>query len=372
MRIIHCILGKANPERMNGVNRVVNELATKQQQANKNVEVWGISKNIEHNYPERTFSTRLYKEAVLQFIVPRKLKKDILQLDASETIFHLHGGFIPLYPALVRTLRKKSIRYIITPHGAYNKLALNKNPFIKKIYTQLFEKTILRHAHYIHCLGKSETDIIKTFIAPEKIKVIPYGFEQPVNSDLETHQKNKSLVFGYCGRIDIHTKGLDLLMQGFANFLTQSKADAYLNIIGGGTELPRLTALASALGVADKVIFSGAKYGKEKFTLLQEMDVFFHPSRNEGLPTAVLEASMLGIPCVLSEETNMGEYIRKSGCGIMLERNDANTIQNTMALFHQQKQINALHKTHTEKIKKLAEFFNWKTIIPQFEKLYLG
>ena len=55
MEIIHIILGKANPERMNGVNKVVHEMASNQTQRGYEVMVWGITTNPVHDYPERGF-----------------------------------------------------------------------------------------------------------------------------------------------------------------------------------------------------------------------------------------------------------------------------------------------------------------------------
>jgi len=43
MRVIHVVLGKANPDRMNGVNQVVHHLATEQVERGDEVEVWGIT-----------------------------------------------------------------------------------------------------------------------------------------------------------------------------------------------------------------------------------------------------------------------------------------------------------------------------------------
>ena len=61
MEIIHIVLGKANPDRLNGVNKVVYNMASEQVKAGKKVSVWGITKDIQHNYPERIFNTTLFK-----------------------------------------------------------------------------------------------------------------------------------------------------------------------------------------------------------------------------------------------------------------------------------------------------------------------
>ena len=48
MKIIHAVLGKANPDRMNGVNKVAHQLAKTQQGMGHEVTVWGIASSLEH------------------------------------------------------------------------------------------------------------------------------------------------------------------------------------------------------------------------------------------------------------------------------------------------------------------------------------
>ena len=62
MEIIHLILGKANPQRMNGVNKVVYQLATEQTNAGKTVIVYGIAADTNINYPDRNFTTKKNKK----------------------------------------------------------------------------------------------------------------------------------------------------------------------------------------------------------------------------------------------------------------------------------------------------------------------
>ena len=51
MEIIHLVLGKANPLRMNGVNKVVHELAEQQCASGLKASVWGITAQPVHDYP---------------------------------------------------------------------------------------------------------------------------------------------------------------------------------------------------------------------------------------------------------------------------------------------------------------------------------
>ena len=59
-KIIHITLGKVNPNRPNGVNRVVNSLITTQIEQGEDSCLWGITFIPTHNYEKRTFETKLF------------------------------------------------------------------------------------------------------------------------------------------------------------------------------------------------------------------------------------------------------------------------------------------------------------------------
>ena len=87
MEIIHIILGKANPNRTNGVNKVVNSLATYQTKKGIKISVWGITKNPIHDYPERNYETILFKETSKIFL-PKGIKEEIQNMDKNTSLLH--------------------------------------------------------------------------------------------------------------------------------------------------------------------------------------------------------------------------------------------------------------------------------------------
>ena len=101
-KIIHVVLGKANPNRMNGVNKVVNRLATTQVELGHDVEVWGITKDTTHNYPERNYETILFQDQQFKFLLDAQLKKAIENLNKETVTFHLHGGYLLQFFSLSR------------------------------------------------------------------------------------------------------------------------------------------------------------------------------------------------------------------------------------------------------------------------------
>lgn len=69
-------------------------------------------------------------------------------------------------------------------------------------------------------------------------------------------------------------------------------------IAGEGEYRENLTALAQALGIADRVHILG--YRSDVHELYKSSDIFCFPSLREGLPVALMEAMASGLPCVAS------------------------------------------------------------------------
>jgi len=248
MEIIHLILGKGNPERMNGVNKVVNELATRRALADKKVEVWGITATPVHDYPERAYVTRLFKTQRNPFHTGSALKEAILG-EKGNAIFHLHGGFIPAMYSATMWMKKNKIQFVFTPHGSYNTIAMQKSRFSKKLYFDFFERTMLKAAKKIHVLGKSEVDGLQSIYANDKTALIPYGFDLPIN--FQSPGNTNEFIIGYCGRLDIYTKGLKELLEGF-NFFHSERPGSKLWIIGDGPEKEKLIQIANGLNLFNK------------------------------------------------------------------------------------------------------------------------
>jgi hypothetical protein len=117
MEIIHFVLGKANPDRMNGVNKVANSLCTAQTNLGNDVTVWGITADPTSGYPERIYKTKLFKTHPLRFVLDPKVQEAIDELKGRQVVFHIHGGFIPEFYTLSKMLTKAKIPYLITGHG---------------------------------------------------------------------------------------------------------------------------------------------------------------------------------------------------------------------------------------------------------------
>ncbi|MGY6743734.1 MAG: glycosyltransferase family 4 protein [Cecembia sp.] len=364
MEIIHILLGKANPDRLNGVNKVVFHLATEQVKAGKNIQVWGITRHPNHDYPERIFITKLFNKEINPFSINRHLVKNIKE--NPHAVYHLHGGWIPLFSSLARLFDKLKIKYILTPHGAYNEVAIKKSSIRKSIYFHLFEKTLLKNVHKVHAIGTSEVAGLSGIYPQAKSFLLPYGFD--FNEKDTDSKKEASFTIGFVGRLDTYTKGLDLLTEAF--FLFQQKhPESRLWIIGEGEGESFLKAFMDKKNISNIVLW-GKKFGHEKEQIMEKFHVFAHPSRNEGLPTAVLEAASMGIPTVVTEATNVSGYVSDFGAGIGIANEDVHQLYGAFQVLynHYQNDLISSYRNGTKRM--LNEIFSWPQLVQRYDELY--
>jgi glycosyltransferase involved in cell wall biosynthesis len=267
MEIIHIVLGKANPNRMNGVNKVVYQMAVKQAEMQTKVSVWGITADLSTNFEERNFETRLFLKSKNPFKINTELKKALLS-KKENTIFHIHGGWIPVFSSIEKLLHKNNLPFVFTPHGAYNIIAMKRSFWSKRLYFYLYEKSLLKNATKIHCIGKSETVGLRTLYKNNKTVLTPYGFENTTALSIE-NSKNENVVFGFIGRLDIYTKGLDTLIIAFKR-ITKTHPKAQLWIVGSSNEKDRLNKMIIKNNLKKNVTLFGGKFGIEKENLLKQ------------------------------------------------------------------------------------------------------
>lgn len=365
MDIIHIVLGKANPDRMNGVNKVVYQLASRQATSGRKVQVWGIANDLDHNYGDRPFDTRIFKKQKNPFSISTELKQAIAA--SKNTYFHLHGGWIPAFWSVAKTLKKYHKTSVLTPHGAYNTIAMQNSGWIKRVYFQLFEKRVLSIVTKIHCIGASEKQGLQAIYPNDKQHILPYGFDMPDTDDFVKKQGDAFIV-GFVGRVDIHTKGLDILVEAFAKFSKQKKAELW--IVGDSDEMPILKSMIGDKNIAHKVKLHGSKFGYGKDYIISQMDVFTHPSRNEGLPTAVLEAASFGVPSIVTEATNVGMYLERHNAGRCVPNESVDDLLYAFEEIYAAWQNNEMNTYIDGTQKMLNTEFSWENLVGRYDELY--
>lgn len=225
-------------------------------------------------------------------------------------IFHEVNNFE--YIALYKKLIKEKIPYIIIPHGEISKEALKKKWLKKKIAYFLFFNKFIKNALAVQNLSKGEYD--KTFIAKNKF-ISPNGIAIP--AECKSVRQGEGMRLLYIGRLDWVHKGLDRMINALGVIRDFAlKNHITLDIYGPDVmgrkaviqEFTQKNELSDIVKIYDPV------FGDAKREEIFNHDVFIQTSRFEGQPLSVLEAMAYGMPCILTQGTNLIEEALSQEC----------------------------------------------------------
>jgi len=156
-------------------------------------------------------------------------------------------------------------------------------------------------------------DLVRLRVAPrERFAVIPIGLDLgallclPAEPDADTRAlldiADDDVVLAFVGRL-VRIKRVDVLLRALALALPDAPALRLL-IVGDGELRDELEALATALGIADRVVFLGFRFDLER--IASGTDVAVLSSDNEGTPVALIEAGAAARPSIATDVGGRG------------------------------------------------------------------
>lgn len=169
----------------------------------------------------------------------------------------------------------------------------------------------------VFCISSATAEIFRRRGLGEKVEVLynpvdVEAFAGAARSDevrRELGAGPADLLVGTVGRLHPRKDVATFLRAGA--LAARSRPDVRLAVIGSA-EAPEevryareLRALAASLGIADRVVWAGAR--RDMPRVLKALDVFVLCSRNEGFGRVVAEAMVAGTPVVASNEGAMPE-----------------------------------------------------------------
>ncbi len=122
----------------------------------------------------------------------------------------------------------------------------------------------------------------------------------------------KDVLFGHIGRLN-QQKNHSFLLDVFKDILSKTP-NAKLMLVGKGELEEEIKEKAKALGIDERILFTGVRTDIPK--LLSAMDCFVFPSFYEGMPNTIIEAQSTGLPCIIADTitreaniTDLVEYL---------------------------------------------------------------
>ena len=296
------------------------------------MDVWQL-----HEWPPDAYADqrRVLEEAgVIQVPVRSSRRLGVAAATLAEErridVVHLHGAFNPSNTAISRTLRRP---YVFSPHSGYNPVSLRRSRGRKTVYRILFERSMLERAASLVALTEAELADVRAFGATRPCEVIPNGVEPPADDpDAEAFRRAlglppDALLAVFVGRLDVHRKGLDVLVDGV------SEAPGWhLALVGPRfRDVERLERMIADLRLGDRVHLVGERHGRGLREAVRAADLFVLMSRWEGLPMVLLEALALGRPAVVSGAVERSVPVAAAGAGWVAGEADLGTVLREIA-----------------------------------------
>jgi glycosyltransferase involved in cell wall biosynthesis len=193
-----------------------------------------------------------------------------------------------------------------------------------------------RYAHEITVVEPGQIDYFRTELGVPagRLHCVANGVAVPVRNPQWIAQLRQELgisagafAFFFVGRLE-PVKDLGTLLEAFAALPPELAVRARLYLVGEGAERAPLEARRDALGLADRVVFLGARSDASR--LLMAADAFAMSSKSEGLPMVLLEAMAAGVPCVATAVGGISQLLAEER-GLLVPAQSAARLAAAMA-----------------------------------------
>lgn len=232
----------------------------------------------------------------------------------TDVVTHLHA-IDPFCTEFARLAKAAGMRVVMTSHGQLNSRSMLHAA--KKFVYFSTRRSPASYADAIHFLTEKEAKRFR-FLIPfysGQTTTIHHAIDFP---ETVSHPPPTPFTITHLGRIDIATKGLDLLLTGFKK---ANLSNARLILAGPDWNdgVAKLTKLAEQLGCVDRVSFPGAVYGRDKERLILESSLFAATSRWEAFGISLVEAMAAGTPTLISEKMNLAPSLARAGASCVVK-----------------------------------------------------
>lgn len=246
-----------------------------------------------------------------------KLKKEIIKqsvLDNDAIIVRLpsHAGNIA-----IRYAKKFNKKYLVEVVGCpwdslwnYNikgkiiaipsylsmKAAVKRAPFALYVTNEFLQKRYPNKGKTINCSNVE--------LPPSDRRIL----EKRLNK-INTKDNNMPIVLGTTAAVDVPYKGQEYVIKAISKLRNEGYNFEY-HLAGGGDK-SYLESVAKKYGVLDKIKFLSALPHDKVFNYLDNIDIYIQPSKQEGLPRALIEAMSRGCPCLGSKTGGIPELLNQ-------------------------------------------------------------
>jgi glycosyltransferase involved in cell wall biosynthesis len=299
-----------------------------------------------------------------------KMAKKIIQ---NFDIIHIYSWYHHIGIEFFRVAKKKKIPLVFTAMGTLQNDAQKFYKTQKSIIDFMFTKKIINYAAVLHSVGSSEFnsylqyggDIKKIIQIDNGIEPKDFELKKPTNILKKIDIENKPYIL-FLGRIH-PKKGIELLIKSFKE-LSLKNDKIWLVIAGSGQieYIQRIKKQVNDLSLTNRIKFTGFISQDDKLTLLKSAKLFSLTSKSDIHPRAVQEALVMGVPVVVSKESDYPE-IEECDTGKIVNMNYLEIAHTFEKLLENEEKLQILSKNAR---KLINDKFLAEEQIIKFEKIY--
>jgi glycosyltransferase involved in cell wall biosynthesis len=223
----------------------------------------------------------------------RKLEKTLKEKKVEIVHSHL------VYSNILATLaaHRAGLPVIATLHSV-----TDRGDWKSKILKRIESFVLGRYATRILAVGRRVADVNRERYGRRRVDVIPNGIPKPQFPTVRECEDLRHEIAGHGTEAILITVGRFSTAKGYEDLiealhlLRRRQRHLKLLMVGSGSTLARIKRQIEELDLAGSVILTGER--EDVHHLLASSDVYASSSHREGLPLAVLEAMMAGLPVV--------------------------------------------------------------------------
>ncbi len=227
-----------------------------------------------------------------------------------------HVNLMPL-AAIVRVFRKSPL--LLNIHGV-EAWSPHRSRLVRhslRLATRVLSVSRITSERFIAWSNVRNSRVIIIPCCVDLSRYSPGGMNESLKARYGLNGKRILLTIGRIVSSERY-KGFDEVLDILPS-LIQREPDLFYVIVGDGSDRRRLEAKARALGIHDRVLFTGFVPEGEKIDWYRAADVFVMPGRGEGFGIVYLEAMACGIPVIGSTLDGSREALKDGELGILVD-----------------------------------------------------
>lgn len=171
----------------------------------------------------------------------------------------------------------------------------------KSKYAIYVTKEFLQHRYPCHCNSINASNVYITELNNE---VLLKRYKK-----IESYSKNHTFSLATCAAVDVKFKGQEDVIKAISKLKRKGKKFNYY--LAGGGDQNYLKKISRKYNVEKQVFFLGNLNSEQINELLDKIDIYIQPSKQEGLPRAVIEAMNRACPVLGANTGGIPELIDK-------------------------------------------------------------